>query len=92
MFNPIAGPYWNSNISKAYETNEKEKKQSYYERILEIENRSFTPIVFSDMGGIGKEGKTFHKRLSEMIDPRKKKTTSIHYYILDSKKDLLQFE
>ena len=47
VFNPLAGRYGSSNISKAYEINEKEKKRSYNERVQQIEQGIFTPLVFS---------------------------------------------
>ena len=45
--------------------NEKEKKRQYNERVLEVEHGSFTPLVFSSNGGMGRECSTFYKRLSE---------------------------
>ena len=63
VFNLIARRYRNSKISKAYETNEKEKKRKYNQRILDIEHSSFTPIIFTAMGGMGREAKQFYKRL-----------------------------
>ena len=60
VFNPIAGRYRNQNASKACESNEKEKKRNYNSRILEVEHGSFTPIVFTAMGGMGRETKCFY--------------------------------
>ena len=39
----------------------------YSPRILELENGSFTPLVFSVNGGMGREAKIFYTRLAEMI-------------------------
>ena len=58
--------YVNQEISKIYEVNEKEKKL-YNERILQIEHGSFTPLVMSATGGMGRECKKFYARLAEMI-------------------------
>ena len=41
--NPNAKRYANIKLFKAYEINEKEKKKTYNERILQVEHGSFTP-------------------------------------------------
>ena len=38
---------------------EKEKKRKYVSRVLDQENGTFTPLVFSANGGISKETKRF---------------------------------
>ena len=40
-------------MKQAYRINEMEKKRSYNERILNVENGTFTPLVFSVSGGMG---------------------------------------
>ena len=50
VFNPIAKRYVNQDPSKAYDTNEKEKKRSYNERVMQVEHGSFTPLVLSASG------------------------------------------
>ena len=77
VFNLIARRYRNSKISKAYETNEKEKKRKYNQRILDIEHSSFTPIIFTAMGGMGREAKQFYKRLCELLADKKKENLSM---------------
>ena len=72
VFNPLAGRYGNSNISKTYEINEKEKKRSYNERVQQIEHGSFTPLVFSATGGMGRECDRFYRRLCELLAEKKK--------------------
>ena len=72
VFNPLAGRYGNTNVSKAYEINEKEKKRAYNERIQEVEQGSFTPLVFSAMGGMGRECDRFYKRLCELLADKRK--------------------
>ena len=68
-FQPIS---WNSNISKAYQINEKEKKRAYNERVQEIEQGTFTPLVFSAMGGMSRECDRFYKRLCELLADKRK--------------------
>ena len=67
VFNPIARRYRNMKITKAFDVNEKEKKRTYNQRVLEVEHGSFTPIVFTAMGGMGRETNSFYKRLSELL-------------------------
>ena len=43
---------------------EREKKREYGERINETEHGSFTPLVFSACGGMGKEASVVVKRLA----------------------------
>ena len=72
VFNPTATRYVNQSPAKSYEVNEKEKKRSYGRRILQVEHGSFTPIVLSATGGMGRESKKFFSRLSEMISEKRK--------------------
>ena len=74
VFNPTAKWYVIQEIPKTYEVNEREKKKLYNERILQIEHGSFTPLVMSAAGGMGRECKKFYARLAEMM--RYKKGTS----------------
>ena len=72
MFNPLAKRYVTLDPQKSYEINEKEKKRSYNNRIIEIEHGYFTPLVFSATGGRGREAQNFFKRLAEMVSEKKK--------------------
>ena len=72
VFNPNAKRYANIELSKAYEINEKEKKKTYNERILQVEHGSFTPLVMSATGGMSRECKKFYSRLAEMICKKRK--------------------
>ena len=71
VFNPNAKRSVNQGISKTYELNEKEKKGLYNERIIEIEHRSFTPLLMSATGGMGRECKKFYSGLAEMISSKR---------------------
>ena len=44
---------------------EKEKKQEYNKRIINIEHGTFTSLVFSVSGVLGKESSMFHKHITE---------------------------
>ena len=55
VFNPYAPSNRNTTIEKCFKKHEQEKKRAYEQRILDIEHASFTPLVFSASGGLGKE-------------------------------------
>jgi predicted exporter len=50
-----------------YRTHEREKKRAYEQRVREVEHSSFTPLVLSATGGMGKEATTFFKRLASHL-------------------------
>lgn len=72
VFDPNASRYFNQSLKQCYVRNEAEKKNQYNERVLEVENGCFTPLVFSIYGGMGRECQTFYHRLAEDIAAKKK--------------------
>ena len=50
---------------------ENEKKRQYSRRVLEVEQGSFTPLVFTSNGGTADECKRFHSRLVELLALKK---------------------
>ena len=57
--------------------NEIEKKRAYNERILQIEQGTFTPLVFSINGSMGRECQRFYSRLAELISQKRDLPKSI---------------
>ena len=55
VFNPTARSYDDLDIKKCYEINEREKKKQYNERVLKVEQGTFSPMVFSAFGGMARE-------------------------------------
>ena len=47
--------------------NEQEKKRAYNERILQINHCTFTPLVFSINGSMGRKCHKFYSRLAQII-------------------------
>ena len=43
----------------------RKKKRKYAERILQIEQGTFTPLIFTTTGGMALECQMFHSRLAE---------------------------
>ena len=72
VFNPNTKRYANIELSKAYEINEKEKKKTYNERILQVEHGSFTPLVMSATGEMCRDCKKFYSSLAEIICEKRK--------------------
>ena len=77
VFNPTARRYDHLSTKKAYEINEREKKRHYNERVLEIEQGSFSPMVFSAFGGMARECSMVFKRLIDLLADKRKINTSL---------------
>ena len=43
------------------------KKKEYGDRDQEVELASFTPLMFSTTGGMGRKGTVFYKRLANLL-------------------------
>ena len=71
VFYSNAKRYQNVEIKKCYELNEKEKKKAYNERILNVEQGTFTPIVMLANGGLGREGEKFYGKLASKISEKR---------------------
>ena len=67
VFNPLAPSNRNSSIAACYNKHEREKKRSYERRIREVEHASFTPLVMSTLGGMGREATVFYKRMASLL-------------------------
>ena len=55
-------------IPAMYVTHENEKKRVYNARVLQIERATFTPLVFSTSGGMGKEAHALVKCLAQKME------------------------
>jgi hypothetical protein len=64
VFYPHASSYVTRTLPSLYATFEKTKKREYLDRIVNVERGSFTPLVFSSMGGMGKETSIAIKHLA----------------------------
>ena len=54
-----------------YRQHENEKKRSYAKRVMDIEQGTFTPLVFSSTGGMAEECKRYHSRRAELLAIKK---------------------
>ena len=58
-------------------SNEKEKKRTYNQRVIQVEHGSFTPLVFSAHGGCGREAQHFVTSLVEKIAKKRDMPSSV---------------
>ena len=69
VFNPLAP---SNRCQNPYEAHEKVKCRAYEQRVREVERGTFTPLVMSATGGMGKRTQIVFKRLASMIASKKK--------------------
>ena len=71
VFNPSAQSNRHGSLAVVYRRHELEKKRQYEQRVRDVERASFTPLVMSTMGGMGKAASTFYKRLTSMLSEKR---------------------
>jgi len=74
---PNADSYKDLSPKQIYRRHENEKKRQYANLVLEVEQGTFTPLVFSTTGGMGEECLRYHSRLAELLSAKKGKDYSI---------------
>ena len=70
VFNPFAPSNRKSSLLTTYNNHEREKRRAYNQRVSEIERGTFSPLVFSLTGGMGKESTIFYKRLASLLSSK----------------------
>ena len=55
-----------------YKKHENEKKTQHGERVMQIEQGTFPPLVFKATGGMADECVKYHNRLAELIAYKKR--------------------
>ena len=78
VFDSNASRYLNKSVRQCHVMNEQEKKRAYNERVLQIEHGTFTPLVFSIYGSMGRECHTFFSRLSDLLSDKRDLPKSIN--------------
>jgi hypothetical protein len=68
---PNAESYKELTPKQIYRMHENEKKRMYNQRVTDIEQGTFTPLIFTTTGGMGEECKKYHSRLAELIAIKK---------------------
>ena len=79
--NADAASQTNSTIRSILKKHEAEKKRAYNQRVMQIEQGTFTPLVFTVTGSMGPESSIYHKSLAEKISEKsgEKYSTVINY-------------
>ena len=65
FFNPYAPSYRSQDLPQLYRRHEQEKKREYNQRVMEVKNGVFTPLIFSTSGSMGRESTVFYKRIAD---------------------------
>ena len=73
---PNADSYRDLTPKQIYKKHENEKKRQYAERVMEIEQGTFTPIVFTTIGGMADECVRYHSRLAKLIANKNRESYS----------------
>ena len=68
---PNADSYRELSPKQIFQLHENEKKRQYSRRALEVEQGTFTPLVFTSTGRMADECKRFHSRLAELLALKK---------------------
>ena len=63
----MAKRYVNQTLKNSYEINELEKKPHYNERIIQIRHGTFSPLIFAETGGLGRECENFYNRIASIM-------------------------
>ena len=71
VMHPNSPSYMDTSPDQLYSQQEREKKRTYNDRILQVENGSFSPLVFSTTGGMGPECTKYHKRVAEVMSSKR---------------------
>ena len=58
-------------LNQIYRQHETEKKGQYASQILEVEQPTFTPLVFSTTYGMAAQCKQYYSRLAELVATKK---------------------
>ena len=74
VFNPYTKSNQKFTLTCHFSHHEKSKKRAYEQRIVEAENRSFTPLIFSTIGGMGRLASIFYNRLALLLAEKRHQT------------------
>ena len=69
---PTSQSYSGKSLAEVYQQHEKEKKDKFNQRVIDIEKSSFNPLVFTTSGGMAPECNRANKRLAEKIAEKRR--------------------
>ena len=67
VFHPNASSYRQTQVRSLFCRHELEKKREYGDCVRSVESASFTPLVFSTFGGLGREASILYSRLADLL-------------------------
>ena len=70
VINPLAMRHQNQSPMQILDLNANEKKRQYCRRVLEVENATFTPLVFTTNGAMGRECVAFYNRIAMLLSQK----------------------
>ena len=68
---PNADSYKDLSPKQIYRQHENEKKRMYANRVMEVQQATFTLLVFTTAGGMAEECRRYHSRLTELLADKK---------------------
>jgi len=68
---PYADSYRDLDLKQIYKQHENDKKRLHTQRVMDVEQGTFTPLVFTTTGGIREECRRYHDRLPELVAAKK---------------------
>ena len=74
MCHPNADSYRDLSLKQIYRIHENEQKRKYKSRVTQIEQGTFTPLVFTTTGGMADEFQGYHSRLAELLSAKKRES------------------
>ena len=76
IFNPMATSNRNQDLKAAHTKHENDKMREYGERVREVEQGTFTPLVFTTSGGMAPRAVTFYSCLAQQLAEKKQQQKS----------------
>ena len=67
VFNPLAPCYSKLSLDASHAMNERDKIRKNSERIINVEQGTFTPLVFTSAGGMARQSQIFYKKMAELM-------------------------
>ena len=77
---PNAHSYRDLSPKQLYRIHKNEKKQKYNSCVTEIEQGTFTPLVFTTTGGMADECLIYHSGLVELLSAKSKRATPQQFH------------
>jgi len=74
---PTSQSYSGKSLAETYQRHEKEQKDKYNQRVIDIEKSSYNPLVFTTSGGMAPEYNRVNKRLAEKIAEKRREPLHI---------------